>query len=547
MAIVSTFPVIRQNMPTYDNCTLGSDYQSRYWVEPVWQLNDHGRITRDDWNGDRCIGTLGSVHILDKQWMISVSWGDGVAIRRINDNGTITRVWSSSNGNGYNHHCSLAVNEELGLCIISQYNTSRMGVLDISAWIAAGKPDDGAGIVHHINIYQNDATWNFPSDRNGTSYENGLMFAGDWLYIASYGRDNLNGEVFRWNAVTHVQERVQLANNTYSSNNWEGTFVYDSVNDKLFYQMRWSGGLNVIENASTASPTGYLISYAGHGSNHCTYKGVVYIDNNPNRILVGGEWRFFELDITNCGPDNATPIFLQERYTNGNAYGFNQYYSFGSMDPYNLNEYKGGNQYGYEFIAIYSDRGWLRKGGWFDLENFEPVGRAGENDYSHERDTWFTDYTGGVFKVTSANGTDYWAGFGYSWDGHAVNTYATPYLLVDNYTVTFGGNSTSEFSDGTDIAAVDVDSGGYEVKTQSGTSVAIEVSNNNGLTYETYAGGVHTFSSTGNKIRLRYSFTGQENKMPYLKAQSMPTCAFFAAGYENSSSAKTLNYKISGI
>ena len=120
-------------------------------------------------------------------------------------------------------------------------------------------------------------------------------------------------------------------------------------------------------------------------------------------------------------------------------------------------------------------------------------------------------------------------------------------MLVDNYTVTFGGNSSSQFSDGSNIAAVDVDSGGYEVKTQSGTSVAIEVSNNNGSTYETYTGGIHTFSSTGNKIRLRYSFTGQENKMPYLKAQTMPTCAFFAAGYENSSSAKTLNYKISGI
>ena len=150
MAIVKSFGLVRQNMPTYTNCTLGQDYQARYWVEPVWQMHDHVRITRDDWYGDRCIGSHGSVHILDQQWAISVSWGDGVAIRRIKDDGTFTRVYGNTYGNGYNHHSSLAVHEASGLCFISQHNTSRMGVLDLSEWIANGKPDDGSGIVKGI-------------------------------------------------------------------------------------------------------------------------------------------------------------------------------------------------------------------------------------------------------------------------------------------------------------------------------------------------------------------------------------------------------------
>ena len=80
----------------------------------------------------------------------------------------------------------------------------------------------------------------------------------------------------------------------------------------------------------------------------------------------------------------------------------------------------------------------------------------------------------------------------------------------------------------------------------SNTSLSLEVSNNNGSTYETYSGGIHTFSSTGDRLRVRYTFNGLEYKMPYLKA-TFPVATMFGEGYEHSSNAKTLNYKISGI
>ena len=544
--MVKNLPLTRHNMDSYSQCTLGADYISQYWVEPVWQMNDSdSRVTRDDWHGDRCIGSHGSVHILDQQWILSVSWGDGFAIRRINDDGTITRVSSDTHPNGYNHNTSLAYHPGTRQAVVSQYNTSRVGVIDLGPWIDAGKPDDGAGITYIKNIYQKDSTWNFPTDRVGTSYECGLKFAGDWLYMASYSRDTLNGEVYRWNIITREYEKVKLANNTYNSQHWEGSFIYDDRLDRMFYQVRWSGGLNIIDNASTSSPTGYMVKYSGNskGSNHCTYKGVVYKDGNPNTILVGGDWRFFLLDISDVSPTNPTPVFLQDTYAY--SYGFRQYYPFGSEDPYMEDEYRGGNPYKDKFIPIRSDRGWLRKGGWFDIENFKAVGRNGENDYSQHRDTYFTDYMGGTFKVTSANGTDYYLGCGYGWDGNRISVFNAPYLPKTEYQVIFGGSDKS-FNNNENITAVDL-TNGYEVNSQTNTNVSVEVSNNNGSTWEVYQGGIHTFTSTGYQFKVKYVFTGHEYAMPYLYAKTIPMALILAPGYEHASNSKTLNYKISGI
>jgi len=150
-----------------------------------------------------------------------------------------------------------------------------------------------------------------------------------------------------------------------------------------------------------------------------------------------------------------------------------------------------------------------------------------------------------MYKVTSANGTDYWAACGYSWDGHAINSYSKPLLLKTNYSVTFGANDQNQFLSGGNISACDL-TGGYTAYIPSNTSLSLEVSNNNGSTYETYSGGIHTFSSTGDRLRVRYTFNGLEYKMPYLKA-TFPVATMFGEGYEHSSNAKTLNYKISGI
>lgn len=536
-------------MPTYSDTTLGAGYSGEHWIEPVWKMNDSdgGRTAADNWNGDRCIGTLGSVHILDQEWILSVSWGDGFAIRRINDDGTITRVSSDSSPNGYNHNSALAYHPGTRQAFISQYNTSRMGVVELGDWIDAGKPDDGAGINYIKNIYYKDATWNFPTDRVGTSYECGLKLAGDWLYMSSYSRDTLTGEVYRWNVITHEYETVQLEGNTYSTKNWEGSFVYDDQLDRMFYQVRWGGGLNIIENASSDVPRGYFVSYSGHGSNECRYKGVVYTEpGNTNKILVGGSYRFFELDITNIinGSTN-TPTYLREIACSGLPWNLDQYYPFGSEDPYMLDKYRGGNPYGPKFIPIYADRGWGRKQGWFDLENFNPVGRQGENDYSHHRDTVFADYHGGTFTVTSRNGTDYHIHCGYGWDGHSIRVYKEPHLLKTSYSVTFGNQD--EFNDfEANISAVDISTSGYTWVIPSDTSVLMEVSNNDGSTYEPYSGGIHEFTSVGTKLRVRFTANGLEWKMPYAYSNSLPIATMYGEGYENISELKTLTNRIAG-
>ena len=536
----------RFNIQSYSDITIGSGFTGMNWVETVFQMNDsESRVSTDSWYGDASIGSLDCTVIIDKQWILSVGWGDGIALRRINDNGTITRVWGSDYGNGYNHHSALAFHKPTMTAYICQYNTPRMGVLDLSAWDAAGRPDNGSGIVKYDNIYQKDTTWNFPTDRVGTSYESGLKIAGDWLYMASYARDTING-VYRWNVYTREYQLLPIANLNWNTASWEGTFVYDDRLDKLFYQLRWSGGLNIIENASTENPTAYHISFSGHGADHCVYKGIVYIGGDTNRILCGGDWRFFDLDISGCNESNATPVFNREVYTSGGYHAMNNYMPFGSEDPYNEDEYRGGTPYGHAFIRIMPDRGWLRKSGWFDLDNFQPVGRTGEDNYSHQKDTVFFDYSGCFYKVTSANGTDYYIAMGYSWDGHRVNVYNKPHLLKTSSEVLFNvGDALS----GNNIAAINLSDTAYEIFTPSNTTASVSVSNNGGTTWESYSSGIHTFSSAGTNCKVKYTFSGQENKMPYMKSPYTrnPTAVVYGDGYLNSSNAKTLNYKISGI
>lgn len=544
MSAVSLYSLDRNNISTWNDATIGVNYGGAHWLEPVFQMNDsESLVTTDDWYGDRCIGSFGSVEILDQQWIMSVSWGDGFAIRRINDDGTITRVYGVGDGNGYNHHTGLAYHPGTRQIFVCQYNTSRMGVIDIGAWIDAGKPDDGSGITRTTNIYQKDATWNFPTDRCGTSYENGMKMVGDWLYFATYARDTVNG-VYRWNVLTRQYELLSIEGNSYNSQYWEGSFVYDDRIDRLYYQVRWSGGLNIIENASTATPTARFVSYSGYGANHVTMKGVYYPDpSNTNIIVVSGDRRFFKLDISDIvnGVSN-TPIFLQEKYVYNNPWYARQYYPFGSEDPYQEDEYRGGNKYGTAWIPMYPDRGWLRKSGWFDQDNFEPVGRQGEDNYSHHRDTVFADYMGGTFKVTSANGTDYYIYAGYGWDGHRIRVYNKPFLLKPQYSITFGTFTSSD-----PIAAVDLDSIGWTWKIPPNTTLAVEVSNDNGSTYEAYSGGIHEFSSTGTQFRVRYTANGLEYKMPYAYTiGSYPTAIIYAKGYENLPNLKALTYRIAG-
>ena len=411
-------------------------------------------------------------------------------------------------------------------------------------WDTNGRPDDGAGITQTNNIYQKDATWNFPTDRVGTSYECGLKFAGDWLYMSSYSRDTLNGAVYRWNIRTRQYETISLRGNTYNSSNWEGSFIYDDRLDRMYFMVRWNGGLNIIENASTDNPTGHFVSFSGHGANHCTSKGIVYPDHNDtNRIICSGERRFFELDISDvvAGTTN-TPTYIRERYVYNNPWYFRQYYGIGSEDPYMTDEYRGGTPHRQNWIPIHADRGWLRKCGWFDQENFEPVGRQGENDYSHHRDTVFTDYMGGTFKVTSENGTHYHIFCGYGWDGHRIRVYTEPHLLKTQYSITFG-----TFTSDSNIAAVDLETLGYTIKEPSNTNMTVEVSNNNGSTYEAYSGGIHVFSTSGTQFRARYTATGLEYKMPYAyRAGGQATAILYADGYENLPNLRELSFRIAG-
>ena len=93
--------------------------------------------------GDRVIGFPNGYEI-DGDLLFTVGWGDGFAVRRLNNDGSMTRIFHDSNflyrdtGSTYNHLQSVAIDTTNKLGVVMTYNVDGYTTFDYSGCVNGG-------------------------------------------------------------------------------------------------------------------------------------------------------------------------------------------------------------------------------------------------------------------------------------------------------------------------------------------------------------------------------------------------------------------------
>jgi hypothetical protein len=516
--------------------------------------------------GERCIGFHNSYDI-DGDILMTCGWGDGVAFRRLNNDGTMTKLYHDNNalwrdtGSTYNHMQSVAMAKSAGKAVVMSYNVYGYSIFDYRG-AKDGSTNGGAVIREARPTHTNPTDFvdeagdrsNGYLRRAGYWYAGGLVAAGDWVYGSSH--DAIHYKKFpRRNLSTGVKEMLEGAgtgSDKYTGsadndrNGYRGFLSYDEINDRVYYwDYEGNGGFTVILDASTSTPKTLYCdledTVAGTNSNYtvngyCRESGLFVPDpvNSPNIIIAPGYDYFNKIDYSNCF-SGAAPYVQQQvylrNYTNG--IDFNGHARFGTkfqktsgtpMDK--LPGYP-------DFVPVVADRGYGKvDGGHLDLSTFKVYSVRTLSNYVEDQASvyggsargrsWQSDYGTNAVLMSSANGSKYWIRMGYGADGHSFRIWSEetkPQELCGNWEVEFG-TFTLDNNANVDQAFV---SGLSGFVIPSNCSLNIYVSNNNGSiwhTYDTSSDESHVFSSTGNQLRIKLVASGHPNKAPFLQSKS---------------------------
>lgn len=525
---------------------LMSDYEGQIALIPAWKRGMSNVVVSNsggDYDGgDRVIGQ--NSYEVDGDLLLTVGWGDGFAIRRLNNDGTMTKLYHNNYAlyrdttSTYNHMHGIAIHKPTSQCIIMSHNVNGYSLIDYSN-IKSG----GTTIVNDRPpsqyVFSNGAN----VDRMGTYYTNGLVTAGDWLYVGDY--DATHYKKFpRRNWVNGTQELIDGTNssNIYSGartidrNGYRYSLFYDEVNDRVYYCSYYNGNFMLIVDASTANPKCVWCDMGDIGLGDDAYETGLFVPdpvNEPNRVTVGCSSRHAHLDISPCfSGSNATVIkqFYTEDANTGQRYGA-LFRAGTKMQGFSSDSYDKHPVYN-DFHVTSEDRGRNMLSGWLDYDNNKIVGVYRFNNVTEDTTTlgrgrsYRADYGSPPFCMSSANGTKYWVKVGYGYDGHGFRIWSNDIGngLIGNWSVEYG-SFTLDNSQNIDHCTLHAN----DHSTPSGCSLSYFVSNNNGQTWEAYnlASGTHTFTSVGNSLKVKYLATGFENKAPY---KMSTTCDYITYG-----------------
>lgn len=476
--------------------------------------------------GDRVIGFL--AYDVHGDLLITAGWGDGAAIRRLNNDGSMTRLWYQNNPLyrdstlTYTNINSMAIHKGTSQLALATHNVNGYSMIDYSD-ITAG----GTTVVNNRPptryIFSNGAN----IDRAGHSYNNGLATAGDWLYILDYSATHYK-KFPRRNWVSGTEELLDATTDKYAGsatmdrNGYRGQLEYDEVNDRIYYNFFYNGNFAVILDASTSSPKVLWCDLGDAGQGDDGYEMGLYVEdpvNNPNDIWIGGSSRLLHCDITPCFT-GGTAIIIDRVWTENASDVPNQYtvqFRLGTKNQSNIGtEYL--DKFGY--IPVHADRGRAMLSGWIDTDHNNIVAL-----YRHDNTTEDTtsngrgrsvriNYAQPLFRMRSANGTPYLVQLGYDYDGHGFRVWndSVGAGLVGNWSIEYGTYTTTA----SNIDFVNLATDRHYVP--GGTSLTLYVSNNNGSTWEVYnegSSGVHMFNSSGTQLRVKYIAIGTSTKAPY--------------------------------
>ena len=524
-----------------------NDYGGQVAIVPVTKRG-MSNVTVDSGSGeydggDRCIGYTNSYDI-DGDLLFTVGWGDGFAARRINNDGSMTKLyhdndflWRDSSLT-YNHLQSVAISKDSKKGVAMTYNVDGYTTFDYSGLLNGGTTFVKDSRPTHSNPYifigSQDTAGGWVGS-TGIYYVGALTAAGNWIYASEYDARHYK-RVMRRNISTGVEERLWMdstAGNIMHTgsaavdrNGYLGWTMYDEHNDRILWASYVGANFSIILNASTSTPTSVWCDMGDAAQGPDGYEQGWFIPdpvNAPNVFWVGASGRHSKVDITPCFT-GVKPTVLQIAYEGATNPGqaFNNLFRAGTKYQTASNNQPTDKMPGHpNFIPTTSDRGRAMISGWLDTDNSRLVAlyrfdNMTEDTVSLGRGrSYRSDYGVNIVRMYSANGTPWWVQMGYGYDGHSFKVWSDAYKneLIENWSITYGIYSLANSAE---IDFVYWNQVGYFEP--SGCTLSFFVSNNNGASWESYTGTAtaeHNFTSSGNQLLCKISGSGTVAKNAY--------------------------------
>ena len=517
--------------------------------------------------GDRVIGYPNGYEV-DGDLLFTTGWGDGFAVRRLNNDGTLTRIYQDDNflyrdtSITYNHLHNVAIDTTNKLGVVMSHNVDGYTTFDYSGCVDGGTTFVKDARPTHTNPQQFIQAEGLNISSAGLYYQSGMVAAGEWIYVGEYDARHYK-RVVRRNLNTDAEEVIGNSSGTgdlYSGsatidrNGYRYTLHYDEVNDRVFYFSYHGGNFIVVLDASTSTPELLWCDIADTGNGVDGFDMGLFIPdptNSPNRMWVSGSNRFLDVDITPCFTGSAPTI--HNRVFPSDSFHYDALWRMGTkyqktsgipMDK--LPSYP-------NFIPTDADRDRNRQGGWIDTTNNFMVGMEYPLDYTEDTSTgsrgrsFNHGYGCPMVLMESANGTRYWVKMGYGGnDGHLFMIWTEdkyPNQLIGNWEVVFG---TFTLDNNANIDQVNLPNTS-NFKIPSSCSLTVYVSNNNGTSWETYDKDTedsHIFSTTGYQLRIKISASGQPDKSPYYNGKNGGELYVFYGSLHAAAKDSSIKFKI---
>lgn len=538
-------------------------------IVPQWKRGMSNATTssgRGEYDGgDRVLGFGG--YAVDGDLLLTVGWGDGFAIRRLNDAGTMTRLYYESHALyrnttlKYNHVHSLAFHKASGKCAIGSHNVYGYSIIDYSDLQTGGT----AVVNTRPPTKYIFNTGGVAIDRVGVAYCSGMITAGDWLYLGDYDSTHYKKYPRRhW-----VTDEEQLLDGTSAANIYPGStpidrngyryvMFYDEINDRVFYCSHYNGNFMMITDASTDNPKCVWCDMADAGLGDDAYEHGLFIPdpvNEPNKLSIGCNSRHALVDVTPC-LSGLTATVIKQFFTSNTEMGANYpiFFRAGTNRQSTTGDWIDKNPLYTDFHPTSSDRGKNSLDGWIDHDNSKVVGLLQHNTVVEDTSTdgrgrsYRSSYSNPIFRMLSTGGTPWWIKTGYGYDGHSFKIWddSIGNLLIPNWSVEYGTFRNT----GEAIEIVYLSLAGHY--TPSGCSISYFVSNNGGTSWEAYnpeSESNHIFASSGNALKVKFIASGFPNKSPYKVSSDLDTATYgsiYAGGTNINIPTKVSSFKITG-
>ena len=573
-----TVSLERADIQSITGCA-ANDYAGQVAIVPVPKRGMSNVTTNGSGGeydgGDRVIGWNNGYEI-DGDLMFTVGWGDGFAVRRLNNDGTMTRLfydnyflWRDTTST-YNHLNSVGIDRTNKKGVVMTYNVEGYTTFDYSGLVDGGttfvKDPRPTHSLPDVFIGSQDIAGGYVN-RVGGGHYSGLCAAGEWIYAADHDSHHYK-KVMRRNLHTGAEERLATNDTNVmfpgsaaeDRNGYRGKCFYDEVNDRVLNSRFYNANFVLIVSASTANPKTVWCDMNDAGQGDDGYEHGWFIPDPqgaPNVFWTGCNSRFTLMDVTPCFSGNTATI-LDTRYVESQTPGNNFAVEFRAGTKYQ--SATGGQPTdkmpGYpDFMPTASDRGKGMNPGWVDQENNRIVTLLRYNNVTEDTTSlgrgrsYRSDYGNNIVRMYSANGTPWWVQTGYGSDGHKFIIWSDTYRneLIENWTIEYG-NYTLPNSANIDFVFWER----VDYFTPSECTLSFYVSNNNGETWESYNGTEtqeHNFSSTGTTLLCKATANGDVSKNAYKMSDTKDLILFgtkYASEMNPSIKTKMTKFKLKG-